>query len=120
MDDNPNSSSMSFAATPCRSRVSRKNAPKRVDGAFTLRRGFGLDAGENVVVVEDVVTTGGSTREVLALVAEGAGNGDIARRLFLSDKTVRNYVSAILTKLGCDNRAQAIVLARDAGLGAAD
>jgi DNA-binding NarL/FixJ family response regulator len=56
-------------------------------------------------------------REVLALVAEGASNGDIARRLFLSDKTVRNYVSAILTKLGCDNRAQAVVLARDAGLG---
>ncbi|HQP86247.1 MAG TPA: orotate phosphoribosyltransferase, partial [Thermoanaerobaculia bacterium] len=41
---------------------------ERVDGAFTLRRGFGLEAGEKVVVVEDVVTTGGSTREVLALV----------------------------------------------------
>lgn len=59
-------------------------------------------------------------REVLALVAEGAGNGDIARRLFLSDKTVRNYVSAILTKLGCETRAQAIAVARDAGLGAKD
>ena len=41
---------------------------ERVDGAFTLRRGFGLESGEKVVVVEDVVTTGGSTREVLALV----------------------------------------------------
>ncbi len=41
---------------------------ERVDGAFTLRRGFGLEPGEKVVVVEDVVTTGGSTREVLALV----------------------------------------------------
>ena len=56
-------------------------------------------------------------REVLALVAEGAGNGDIARRLFLSEKTVRNYVSSIFTKLDVDNRAGAIVLAREAGLG---
>ncbi|MGN6577569.1 MAG: response regulator [Nocardioides sp.] len=56
-------------------------------------------------------------REVLALIAEGASNGDIARRLFLSDKTVRNYVSSIFTKLGVDNRSAAIVLAREAGLG---
>jgi orotate phosphoribosyltransferase len=38
---------------------------ERQDGAMTLRRGFTLDAGEPVVVVEDVITTGGSTREVL-------------------------------------------------------
>jgi DNA-binding NarL/FixJ family response regulator len=57
-------------------------------------------------------------REVLALIAEGAANGDIARRLFLSDKTVRNYVSSIFTKLGVDSRPAAIVLAREAGLGA--
>lgn len=56
-------------------------------------------------------------REVLALIAEGASNGDIARRLFLSDKTVRNYVSSIFAKLGVDSRAAAIVIARDAGLG---
>lgn len=42
---------------------------ERVDGAFTFRRGLGLERGERVVVVEDVVTTGGSTREVLGLVA---------------------------------------------------
>lgn len=41
---------------------------ERVDGAFAFRRGFGLERGEKVVVVEDVVTTGGSTREVLSLV----------------------------------------------------
>jgi DNA-binding NarL/FixJ family response regulator len=56
-------------------------------------------------------------REVLGLIAEGASNGDIARRLFLSDKTVRNYVSSIFAKLGVDSRAGAIVIARDAGLG---
>ena len=45
---------------------------ERQDGALTLRRGFGLDAGEKVIVVEDVVTTGGSTRETID-VARAAG-----------------------------------------------
>jgi DNA-binding NarL/FixJ family response regulator len=56
-------------------------------------------------------------REVLTLIAEGVTNGDIARRLFLSDKTVRNYVSSIFTKLDVETRAAAIVRAREAGLG---
>jgi orotate phosphoribosyltransferase len=46
---------------------------ERQDGAMTLRRGFTLEAGEPVVVVEDVITTGGSTREVMdAVTARGA------------------------------------------------
>lgn len=57
-------------------------------------------------------------REVLTLTAEGVSNGDIARRLFLSDKTVRNYRSSIFTKLDVETRAAAIVRAREAGLGA--
>ena len=45
---------------------------ERQDGTLTLRRGFSLDPGERVLVVEDVVTTGGSTRETMA-VARSAG-----------------------------------------------
>ena len=56
-------------------------------------------------------------REVLELVAQGRPNADIAGRLQLSQKTVRNHVSNILTKLQVADRAQAIVRARDAGLG---
>lgn len=56
-------------------------------------------------------------REILDLVASGLSNGDIARRLYLSDKTVRNNVSTIFTKLQVANRPQAIVEARNAGLG---
>ena len=56
-------------------------------------------------------------REVLGLMAEGLNNTDISRRLFLSDKTVRNRVSAIFAKLGVPDRAAAIVRAREAGLG---
>lgn len=57
-------------------------------------------------------------REVLALVAQGCDNSTIARRLVLSDKTVRNHVSACLSKLQVASRAEAVALARDAGLGA--
>jgi DNA-binding NarL/FixJ family response regulator len=56
-------------------------------------------------------------REVLEFVAEGRANAEIARRLFLSEKTVRNHVSSIFTKLGVTDRAQAVAKARDAGLG---
>jgi DNA-binding NarL/FixJ family response regulator len=55
--------------------------------------------------------------EVLDLVAAGLSNQQIAARLFLSQKTVRNHVSAVLTKLQAADRAAAIVRARDAGLG---
>lgn len=56
-------------------------------------------------------------REVLDLVAQGRGNHDIARRLALSEKTVRNHVSAILFKLRVADRAEAVAKARDVGLG---
>ena len=55
--------------------------------------------------------------EVLNLVAAGLSNAQIAGRLYLSQKTVRNHVHAVLTKLQAADRAQAIVQARDAGLG---
>jgi DNA-binding NarL/FixJ family response regulator len=56
-------------------------------------------------------------REILDLLAQGRSNTDIARRFVISAKTVRNHVSNIFTKLHVADRAQAIVRARDAGLG---
>jgi len=56
-------------------------------------------------------------REVLDLVARGLDNLSISRRLSVSSKTVRNHLSNILTKLQVADRAQAIVRAREAGLG---
>jgi len=46
---------------------------ERVDGRMTLRRGFQLSPGEPAIVVEDVITTGGSTRETIAAVEEAGG-----------------------------------------------
>ena len=56
-------------------------------------------------------------REVLELIAAGRNNSEIAQVLSLSGKTVRNHVSIIFTKLRVADRAQAIVRAREAGLG---
>jgi two-component system, NarL family, response regulator DevR len=50
-------------------------------------------------------------RRILALVAEGLTNREIAERMFLSEKTVKNYVSSLLAKLGLERRTQAAVLA---------
>jgi DNA-binding NarL/FixJ family response regulator len=56
-------------------------------------------------------------REILSLIARGRTNAAIAEALYLSPKTVRNYVSNIFTKLQVSDRAEAIVRAREAGLG---
>jgi DNA-binding NarL/FixJ family response regulator len=58
-------------------------------------------------------------REILDLVARGLTNAEIARRLVVSDKTVRNHVSNVFVKLQVAGRAEAVARARDAGLGAA-
>ena len=55
--------------------------------------------------------------EILALMAKGANNAEIALQLSISIKTVRNHVSNIFTKLQVTDRVQAILKARDAGLG---
>ena len=55
-------------------------------------------------------------REILQLIARGQSNTEIAHELFLSPKTVYNYVSNILSKLQVADRAQAIIRAREAGL----
>ncbi len=56
-------------------------------------------------------------REVLDLIARGLDNQAVARRLVLSSKTVRNYLSGILAKLAVSDRSALIVRAREAGLG---
>jgi len=56
-------------------------------------------------------------REVLELIAQGESNAAIARRLVISQKTVRNHVSNVFNKLRVADRAQAIVKAREAGVG---
>ena len=61
---------------------------ERANGEMTLRRGFRFEPGERVLVVEDVVTTGGSAREVLALLRELGGNPV--------------HMGAVLNRSGCN------------------
>ena len=55
--------------------------------------------------------------EVLDLVASGATNAEITRRLVIAPKTVRNQVHNVMTKLGMHSRSELVVLARTSGLG---
>ena len=73
-----------------------------------LRRGEG--AGESVFAALSA-----RERQVLALIADGLSNTDIAEQLAISEKTVRNHATNIFDKLGVWSRAQAIVFARDHG-----
>ncbi|WP_028810677.1 response regulator transcription factor [Streptomyces flavidovirens] len=63
-----------------------------------------------------VTALSGRERDVLALLGEGLSNADAGKRLHMSEATVKTYVSRILAKLGCENRVQAALLARDAAL----
>ena len=58
----------------------------------------------------------GRETDVLTCLGQGLSNSQIAKRLFLSETTVKGYVSRILVKLECENRTQAGLLAYDAGL----
>ena len=78
-----------------------------------------LDADEDVGPVADGGLSGLTQREreLLDSIARGLTNAEIAERLRISDKTVRNHISSIFSKLGVEHRGQAIVAARKAGLG---
>ena len=65
---------------------------------------------------QDLAMLTAREREILDLVAGGANNVDIATSLFISEKTVRNHLTAIFDKLGVSSRSQAIVFARDRGV----
>jgi DNA-binding NarL/FixJ family response regulator len=62
-------------------------------------------------VNEELAKLTAQERKILALIAEGLTNRQIGERLFLAEKTVKNYVSSILAKLGLERRTQAAVLA---------
>lgn len=111
---------------------------KGADGAETLRAIRAVAGGEAIFsptiarhLMRHFATPGSTSRDtfpelterehdVLVLIAQGYTNTAIANRLYLSPKTVRNYVSNILTKLQVADRAQAIIRAREAGLGRED
>ena len=85
-------------------------------GPGIARRVLGLASGPAVsgIPFPDLTSR---EREVLDLIAAGARNAAIARRLSIAPKTVANHISAIFTKLQVADRSEAIIRARDEGLG---
>jgi pimeloyl-ACP methyl ester carboxylesterase/DNA-binding CsgD family transcriptional regulator len=73
-------------------------------------------AGRSILALGDLTPR---ERDVLESIARGLGNAEIAVSLGLSEKTVRNHITRVFDKIGVEHRYQAIVLARDAGLGVA-
>jgi pimeloyl-ACP methyl ester carboxylesterase len=85
-------------------------------------RSFLGEPGAARAAARDALPLGNLTpreRNVLECIARGLDNSEIAASLELSEKTVRNHITRVFDKIGVDHRYQAIVLARDAGLGAA-
>ena len=66
--------------------------------------------------LQRVATLSDREREVLTLLGSGGSNAELAGRLFVSEATVKTYVSRLLTKLDLANRTQAAILAHEAGL----
>lgn len=75
-----------------------------------------LNAGPQEPAARSLARLTDRERAVLVLIAEGLSNTDIATRMHLSTSTVKDHVSAILTKLEVDGRVQAALLAERAGL----
>jgi DNA-binding CsgD family transcriptional regulator len=90
----------------------RLGAARHADAAAALLRELGAP-GRPAPRTADVLTR--REQEVLGLLAEGCSNGEIARRLVISDRTAEHHVRAILRKLDLRNRAEAAVYAARAG-----
>jgi len=92
-------------------------AGEAVYGAPVARRLRAFFTAGSGVVAKPFPELTDREREVLDLIAAGLPNAAIARKLFLSEKTVRNNITAVFAKLGVRDRAEAVVRAREAGLG---
>ena len=78
---------------------------------------LGLDEQTGAAEARELATLTSREREILDHIARGLTNAQIADRLDIAEKTVRNHVNHIFSKLDARHRAQAIVIARKAGLG---
>ncbi len=92
-------------------------AGQAVYGAEVARRLRAFFTAGSGVVARPFPELSDREREVLDLIAAGLPNTAIAHRLFLSEKTIRNNITSIFAKLAVRDRAEAVVRAREAGLG---
>jgi DNA-binding NarL/FixJ family response regulator len=91
-------------------------AGEAIFGSGIARRVLGLASAPEPLAVPFPALTS-REREVLSLIAAGVRNAEIAARMSIAPKTVANHISVIFSKLQITDRSEAIILARDAGLG---
>jgi DNA-binding NarL/FixJ family response regulator len=104
-----------FVPLDSRNHLLLENEPSWVQFVEAWEHFLPSASGEMAALLLDELTP--REREVLEVLAQGLSNSRIAARLKISEKTARNHLSIIFNKLGVHSRAQAIVLARNAGLG---
>lgn len=95
-------------------------AGEAIFGPGVARRVLGFFTAPPPAQTPPFPTLTGRERDVLDLIAAGHPNGRISARLGISPKTVANHISSIFTKLQVADRAEAIIRARDAGMGLPD
>ncbi|GAA3148507.1 hypothetical protein GCM10017687_77210 [Streptomyces echinatus] len=88
-----------------------------LDPATTARlmRSLRTDPADTPSVPSELASLSPRERDILALIGDGLTNREIGRRLYLSEKTVKNHISRMLAKLGVQRRVQAAVLASHLG-----
>lgn len=110
----------SFVSLESRNHILTENEPAWTRFCDTFNEVMGISQAEEAparpALPVDLPELTARENAILRLVAQGAANADIARRLFISEKTVRNHLTNIFEKLGVDSRARAIVVARDRGI----
>ncbi|MGW9029088.1 response regulator [Streptomyces sp. NPDC055722] len=84
-----------------------------LDPATTARlmRSLRADPAEQPAVAPELASLSPRERDILALIGDGLTNREIGKKLYLSEKTVKNHISRLLAKLGVQRRVQAAVLA---------
>lgn len=89
---------------------------RRAPGVPAANAAVGHDPVNRALPASDLARLTEREREVMALVAQGLSNEEIAVRLYLSPLTTKTHVSHIMTKLGARDRAQVVVIAYESGL----
>jgi len=106
-----------FVPLEGRNHILRADEPAWLAFKKELNEFLGLGEQISNAEARELATLTEREREILDAIARGLTNVEIAERLHISEKTVRNHINHVFSKLDARHRAQAIVIARNAGLG---
>jgi DNA-binding CsgD family transcriptional regulator len=106
-----------FVPLEGKNHILRADEPAWLNFKKELNEFLGADEQIETSAPEEIAALTAREREILDWIARGQTNAQIAHCLHIAEKTVRNHVTSVFSKLGAQHRSQAIVVARKAGLG---